>query len=143
MTQLLDLKPGDIVLEIGTGSGYQAAVLAKIVRKVYSIEIVKKLYKISTARLKALGFKNVVTRLGDGYAGWPDEAPFDGIIVTAAAPHIPPALIAQLKPGGVMVIPVGAQYSTQRLTVITKGSDGGLKMREVLPVLFVPFTGDH
>ena len=140
MSDLLDLKPGDRVLEIGTGCGYQAAVLGELAREVYTIEIVEPLAKESAARLPALGYRNVTTRAGDGYAGWPERAPFDAIIVTAAAPAVPPALIEQLKPGGRLVIPVGPQWSGQHLLVIEKDARGKTTTRSVLEVRFVPLT---
>src|SRR5262245_48568145 len=120
MTDLLELKPGDKVLEVGTGCGYQAAVLGELAKAVYTIEIVAPLAQEASARLKALGSTNVTTRAGDGYAGWAEHAPFDAIMVTAAAPEVPPALIVQLKPGGKLVIPVGAQWSGQDLLVVEK-----------------------
>ncbi|MGH8529756.1 MAG: protein-L-isoaspartate(D-aspartate) O-methyltransferase [Nevskiales bacterium] len=143
MTDLLQLQPEMSVLEIGTGSGYQAAVLAELVRQVYSIEIVEPLASEAAARLKGLGYKNITVRAGDGYQGWPAHAPFDRIIVTAAAPSVPPPLIAQLKPGGRMVIPVGESFDVQQLMVLTKDSDGKISSRPALPVRFVPLTGKH
>ena len=139
-TDLIDPKPGQVVLEVGTGSGYQAAVLAEIVRQVYSIEIVPSLARTAQARLAELGYRNIEVRIGDGYAGWPDKGPFDGIIVTAAAPRVPPALVEQLKPGAKMVIPVGGQWGVQELAVITRRADGGFDRRDVLPVRFVPLV---
>jgi protein-L-isoaspartate(D-aspartate) O-methyltransferase len=141
MTDLLQLEPGHRVLEIGTGSGYQAAVLAEITPEVYSIEIVPGLAEESAARLKRLGYTRVATRLGDGYQGWPERAPFDAIIVTAAPTRVPPPLLSQLKPGGRLVIPVGSPFLTQYLLLITKRPDGTLSTREILPVAFVPLTG--
>jgi len=143
MTDLLAPHPGDRVLEIGTGSGYQAAVLAELVKQVYTIEIIKPLGRSAAERLHALGYANVTTRIGDGYYGWPEQAPFDGIVVTAAADHVPPPLLAQLKPGGRMIIPVGSRYLTQQLVLITKKEDGTLQTRQLLPVRFVPLTGSH
>jgi protein-L-isoaspartate(D-aspartate) O-methyltransferase len=140
MTELLDSKPGDTVLEIGTGSGYQAAVLAELVAQVYSIEIIEPVGKDAAALLQQLGYRNIETRIGDGYGGWPERAPFDGIIVTAAAPHVPPALIDQLKRGGRMVIPVGAEGDVQLLQVIAKQADGTVSAQRSLPVRFVPLT---
>lgn len=140
MTDLLGVGPGDKVLEVGTGSGYQAAVLAEIVGKVYSIEIVEALGREAARALAAAGCRNVFTRIGDGYAGWPGEAPFDGIIVTAAAPSVPQPLIDQLKSGGRMVIPVGAQGGAQALFVIGKDANGSVNRRKVLDVRFVPLT---
>ena len=143
MTDLLKPKPEDAVLEIGTGSGYQTAVLAKLVRKVYSIEIISELAKSARHRLSELGFKNVEIKVGDGYYGWPEHAPYDGIIVTAAAPEIPPPLIEQLKPGGRMVIPVGQPFGYQMLKVVEKKEAGDTVIREVLGVAFVPLTGNQ
>jgi protein-L-isoaspartate(D-aspartate) O-methyltransferase len=139
-TDLVDPKPGDVVLEIGTGSGYQAAVLAEIVKQVYTIEIVPSLARRAEERLAALGYRNIEVRIGDGYLGWPEHAPFDGIVVTAAAPRIPSALVAQLKPGGKMAIPVGEEGDIQYLMLVTKRADGGVDTRRVLPVRFVPLV---
>jgi protein-L-isoaspartate(D-aspartate) O-methyltransferase len=138
MTQELDPKPADRVLEIGTGSGYQAAVLAKLVKEVYSIEIVEPLGRRAAADLKRLGFTNVHTRVGDGYAGWPDHAPFDAIIVTCAPEKVPPALVEQLKDGGRMVIPVGNESSQTLYLMVKRG--GVMQERERIPVRFVPMT---
>jgi len=143
MTDLLDLKPGDRALEIGTGSGYQAAILATLIKQVYSIEIIEPLGVTARERLTRLGFDNVQTRIGDGYYGWEEHAPFDAIIVTAAASHIPPSLIKQLKPGGRMIIPVGGQFLTQQLLLITKEAGDEVRSRQILPVAFVPLTGGH
>ncbi len=143
MTDLLDPQPGDVVLEVGTGSGYQAAVLSGLVARVYTVEIVEPLAEQVNERLQRLGYDNVVATLGDGYFGWEEHAPFDSIIVTAAATHVPPPLIEQLRPGGVMVIPVGARFSTQWLLHIEKGDDGGVVTRQVTPVRFVPLTGER
>jgi len=143
MTELLELSPGDKALEVGTGSGYQAAILAKIVKQVYTIEIVKPLAKKARERLKDLNYKNVKVQTGDGYYGWEEHAPFDVIIVTAAASHIPPPLIKQLKPGGRMVIPVGPQFFVQHLLLVEKQHDGTITQRSMLPVRFVPLTGTH
>ena len=140
MTSLLDLHPGQRVLEVGTGSGYQAAVLSHLAGEVYSIEILTPLGKRAKSTLAELGYKNVHLRIGDGYKGWPDAAPFDAIIVTAAPPRIPEPLIAQLKAGGKMVIPVGD--TLQDLLVLTKRADGGVDTARVMPVLFVPMTGE-
>ena len=140
-TELIEPEPDDVVLEIGTGSGYQAAVLAELVRQVHSVEIVERLARESAARLAALGYDNVEVLVGDGYQGRPDKAPFDGIIVTAGAPVIPEPLLQQLKPGGRMVIPVGPQHGAQDLMLIEKAADGSLRRKTVIPVRFVPFTG--
>ena len=130
------------MLEVGTGSGYQAAVLAHLGMQVFTIEIVPELGEQVAPLLERLGYA-VETRIGDGYHGWPIEAPFDGVIVTAAASHIPPPLVQQLKPGGVMVIPVGGPFSVQQLTVVEKNEDGVVRTRQVLPVVFVPLTGER
>ena len=143
MTDLLEPQPEHRILEIGTGSGYQAAVLAALVKSVFTIEIIPALADSAAERLQSLGYENVSVRSGDGYFGWPDAAPFDGIIVTAVGPDIPEELLKQLKPGGRMVLPVGTQYTAQNLTVVTKGGDGSHTTKEVLPVAFVPLTGDH
>jgi protein-L-isoaspartate(D-aspartate) O-methyltransferase len=143
MTDLLKPQPEHRVLEIGTGSGYQAAVLAKLVKEVYSIEIIAELGQQATDRLQRLGYDNVTVRTGDGYYGWQEAAPFDGIVVTAAADHIPPPLIRQLKPGGRMVIPVGSRFMVQQLVLVEKDAGGATTTRQVLPVLFVPLTGGH
>jgi protein-L-isoaspartate(D-aspartate) O-methyltransferase len=139
MTDALALKPGDRVLEVGTGSGYQAAVLSVLVRQVYSIEIVEPLATEATERLRRLGYANVTVRAGDGYRGWPDHAPFDAIIVTAAPDHIPQPLLDQLAPGGRLVVPVGKYLQT--LTRIRRTAKG-FKTEELLPVRFVPMTGE-
>ncbi len=138
MTEQLHLKPTDRVLEIGTGSGYQAAVLAEIADSVFTIEIIPELAQEAAKRLKALGYDNVVVKQGDGYNGWPEKAPFDAIIVTAAPPKIPPPLLEQLKNGGTMVLPVG-EY-VQELVVVKKSATG-MAMQNILPVRFVPMTG--
>ena len=143
MTDLLDPEPDDVVLEVGTGSGYQAAVLSGLVGRVYTIEIIEALADQARGRLQRLGYENVVTRLGDGYFGWEEHAPFDSIIVTAASTHVPPPLIEQLKPGGRMVIPVGSQFTTQWLLLIEKGADGEIVSRQIAPVRFVPLTGER
>lgn len=140
MTELLKPKPEHRVLEIGTGSGYQAAVLALLVKEVYTIEIVDPLAKRAAADLKRLGYANVFTRSGDGYRGWPEKAPFDGVIVTAAPEKIPEPLMEQLKEGGRLVIPVGPRYS-QELVVIHKTKRGAFR-EAVIPVRFVPMTGE-
>lgn len=139
MTDLLDLDEQSTVLEIGTGCGYQAAVLAEIVRQVYSLERVQSLAEAAAQRLARLGYANVQVRAADGYFGWPEYAPYDGIIVTAAAPDIPPALIEQLKPGGRLLIPLGQPYGDQQLVRAVKQPDGQLSRRDILPVAFVPF----
>lgn len=143
MTELLELVPNDKVLEIGTGSGYQAAILSEIVESVYTIEIIEPLAKQAQLRFAKLKYKNIQTRVGDGYYGWEKAAPFDAIIVTAAASHIPPPLIKQLKSGGKMIIPVGSQFLTQQLMLVEKRKDGQVRSRQVLPVSFVPLTGIH
>jgi protein-L-isoaspartate(D-aspartate) O-methyltransferase len=140
MTEALELRPNDSVLEIGTGSGYQAAVLAEIVYKVYSIEIVEPLGKKADKLLKALGYKNISVRIGDGYQGWPKEAPFDAIIVTAAPPEIPQKLVEQLKEGGRMIVPVGEDF--QQLELLLKKKGGEIEKKKLLPVRFVPMTGN-
>ena len=143
MTDLLEPGEDDVVLEVGTGSGYQAAVLAELVDQVYSIEIIEALATSAGERLKRLGYDNVTTKLGDGYYGWEEHAPFDSIIVTAAASHVPPPLIEQLKPGGRMVIPVGAQFMTQLLLLLEEDADGKIVTRQIGAVRFVPLTGEH
>jgi protein-L-isoaspartate(D-aspartate) O-methyltransferase len=143
MTQLAELEPDDSVLEIGTGSGYQAAVLAEIVRQVYTIEIVPELAESAKALLAELGYRNVETRTGDGYLGWKEKAPFDAILVTAAPPEVPPALVEQLAPGGILVIPVGPQSHMQSLMRIEKSPDGSTVAREILPVVFVPLVRER
>ncbi len=141
MTDLIDPRADQHVLEIGTGSGYQAAVLAELVAQVHSIEIIAPLAKEAAARLKALGYANIQTRAGDGYYGWEEAGPFDAILVTAAASHVPPPLIRQLKPGGRMVIPVGAHFMAQYLLLVEKTAEGQVSTRQILPVSFVPLTG--
>ena len=143
MTDLLDLKPDHKVLEIGTGCGYQAAALSELAREVYTIEIIEPLAKEAAARLAALGYRNVTARSGDGYQGWAEHAPFDAIMVTAAAREVPPALVEQLKPGGRLVIPVGPQWSDQNLVVIEKDASRKTTLRTVLAVRFVPLTRDR
>jgi len=137
---LLNPKPSDVVLEVGTGSGYQAAVLAEVVSRVYSIELIESLGKSAAKRLEELGYGNTEVRIGDGYQGWPEKAPFDGIVVTAAAPRVPQALVDQLKPGGRMVIPVGGEGEMQYLKLLVKRADGGVDEKRVLPVRFVPLV---
>ncbi len=143
MTDLIDPEPEDKVLEVGTGSGYQAAVLSPLVAEVYTIEIIPQLGIQAKDRLEAQGYDNVRCRIGDGYYGWPEAAPFDAVVVTAVAGQVPPPLIAQLKPGGTMVIPVGHRFGTQHLMMVEKQTNGELVTRQVLPVRFVPLTGTH
>jgi protein-L-isoaspartate(D-aspartate) O-methyltransferase len=143
MTDLLGLERGDRVLEVGTGSGYQAAVLAELNNEVFTVEIIPELGREVAARFERLSYKGITTRIGDGYFGWEDHAPFDGIIVTAAAAHIPPPLVRQLKPGGRMVIPVGGPFRVQQLTMVEKSATGEVTTRQLLPVAFVPLTGDR
>jgi protein-L-isoaspartate(D-aspartate) O-methyltransferase len=140
MTDLLEPAAGHRILEIGTGSGYQAAVLSHLCERVYSVERVGELAEAAAARLQALGYDNVEVRVSDGYAGWPEHAPYDGIIVTAAAPYIPPALTGQLRPGGHLVIPVGRRYGRQELLRVTKDADGALHEKAILGVAFVPLV---
>ena len=142
MTDLLDIKPGARVLEVGTGSGYQAAVLAELAREVCTIEIVDALAKEAAARLAALGYASVTVKSGDGTLGWPERAPFDAIMVTASGLDVPPALVEQLKPGGKLVIPVGPMWSGQQLLLIEKDASGKTTTRNVLRVRFVPLTRD-
>jgi protein-L-isoaspartate(D-aspartate) O-methyltransferase len=139
MTSIIDPKPGQKVLEIGTGSGYQAAVLAEILDTVYTIEIITELYNSSTKRLKELGYKNIITKNADGYFGWEKSAPFDAIVVTAAAEYIPPPLIEQLKDGGKIIIPVGTPFVTQLLILVEKKGEE-IFTTNLLPVRFVPLT---
>ena len=143
MTDLLKPTADSKVLEVGTGSGYQAAILAELVNKVYSIEIIEPLAMQAQARLAQLGYTNINTRAGDGYYGWEEAAPFDAIVVTAAASHVPPPLIKQLKVGGRMIIPVGSRFMTQELLLVSKQADGSITTRQILPVRFVPLTGKH
>lgn len=142
MTDLLDLKPGDNVLEVGTGCGYQAAVLAELAKTVRTIEIVEPLGREAAERLRRLGYDNVTTMIGDGYQGWPEHAPFDAIIVTAAPRDVPQPLVDQLKPGGRLVVPVGGHIGGQALLVLEKQHDGTVSRRQVLAVRFVPLV-DH
>jgi len=142
MTELLDLQPTDKVLEVGSGSGYQAAVLAELASAVHSVEVITELSQRAGEALAAEGYSNVVLRIGNGALGWPDEAPFDAIIVTAAARSIPAALVEQLRPGGRMIIPVGPPHGDQELVLITKDGSGEISQRNVLHVAFVPLTGD-
>ena len=142
MTDLLDLKSDDIVLEIGTGMGYQAAVLGELARQVHSIEIVEELAREASKRLKRQGYTNIETRTGNGYHGWPEHAPFDAIMVTAAPDLVPPPLIAQLKPGGRMVVPAG-NADAQQLMLVRKAADGRVEIEELLPVVFGAFVTDE
>ena len=143
MTDLLDVKSDDRVLEVGTGSGYQAAIMAELVNSVFSIEIIKPLGEKTKDRLAELQYKNIEVRIGDGYYGWKEQGPFDAIIVTAAASHIPPPLIKQLKSGGRMIIPVGSRFMVQELLIVEKDDAGKVTTRQILPVFFVPLTGRH
>ncbi len=143
MTEMAMVKPGHRVLEVGTGSGYQAAVLAQMGAEVYTIEIVEPLAERAARDLAEIGYTNIHVRAGDGYLGWPEAAPFDSVMVTAGATHVPQPLIDQLKTGGRMVIPVGKTLHTQSLRLLIKMEDGGIEERDVLPVRFVPLTGPH
>jgi len=143
MTDLAAVTSESVVLEVGTGSGYQAAVLSELASHVYSIEIIEPLGLEAKSLLQDLGYDNVTVKIGDGYHGWPEHAPFDAILVTAAAEHIPEQLTQQLKPGGRLVIPVGKQGQAQSLRILTKGADGKIEQRDVLSVAFVPLTGKH
>ncbi|MGH8500955.1 MAG: protein-L-isoaspartate(D-aspartate) O-methyltransferase [Gammaproteobacteria bacterium] len=143
MTDLLDVEADDNVLEIGTGSGYQAAVLAELAGHVYTVEIIEPLAEQAAERLAQLGYDNLTSRVGDGYHGWPEHAPFDAIMVTAGADHLPPPLVRQLKPGGTMIIPVSSGAFTQHLMLVQKTPEGAVEKRQLLPVLFVPLTGDR
>ncbi|OHC70792.1 MAG: protein-L-isoaspartate O-methyltransferase [Rhodocyclales bacterium RIFCSPLOWO2_02_FULL_63_24] len=143
MTDLIEPRPEHVVLEIGTGSGYQAAILSRLVKQVYSMEIVPQLAADARARLQRLGYDNIEVRAGNGRLGWPEHAPYDAILVAAAPGRIPPALIEQLKPGGTLVIPVGIQQVGQDLLAIKKQAGGAIEQRRVLPVAFVPLTGPH
>jgi protein-L-isoaspartate(D-aspartate) O-methyltransferase len=140
MTDFLEIKVSDTILEIGTGCGYQTAVLSLLAHKVYSLEIIESLAGAAADRLAWLGYDNVEIRCGDGHRGWPEQAPFDGIIVTAAAEQIPPALFEQLAPNGRMVLPVGSPHQTQQLYLVSRGPDGLLHKRHLLDVAFVPLT---
>lgn len=142
MTDLLDPQPPHRVLEVGTGSGYQAAILAELVQRVYSIEVIPELAEEARERLARLGYANVIVRAGDGYAGWPEQAPFDGVIVTAAAAAVPKPLLAQLRNGGRMVIPVGSRLG-QNLLLIEKSGSGEISERNLLPVAFVPLVSEQ
>jgi protein-L-isoaspartate(D-aspartate) O-methyltransferase len=142
MTDLLNVEADDRVLEVGTGSGYQAAILATLVDQVHTIEIIPELARTAGERLEQM-FPNVVTRVGDGYYGWPEAAPFDSIVVTAAAGTVPPPLVQQLKPGGRMVIPVGSRFAVQHLMLVEKDRNGSVTTRQLLPVQFVPLLGQR
>lgn len=141
MSDLAQVQPGDKVLEVGTGSGYQAAVMAQLAEAVYTIEIIEPLGLQAKERLRRLGYDKVRVRLGDGYHGWEEHAPYDAILVTAAASHVPPPLVRQLRPGGRMVIPVGASFMVQQLVLVEKYRDGSISTRQIVPVDFVPLTG--
>lgn len=143
MTDLAKVGPQAKALEVGTGSGYQAAILAELAQRVYTIEIIPELADEARQRLRRLGFDRVEIRQGDGYYGWEEAAPFDLILVTAAASHVPPPLIRQLKPGGRMVIPVGGRFQVQQLLLVEKTLEGEVHTRQILPVRFVPLTGEH
>ncbi len=142
MTDLLEPGSDDVMLEVGTGSGYQAAVLAQLVRKVYSVEIIERLAMRARSRFERLAYRNVENRVGDGYLGWQEHAPYDGIVVTAAASHVPPMLVEQLKPGARLVIPVGQPHLSQTLRVVEKQDGGEVTTRDILSVAFVPLTRD-
>ena len=141
MTDLVRPEPSNVVLEVGTGSGYQAAVLSRLVRRVYSLEVVQPLAEAAAKRLARLGYDRVEVKWGDGWGGWPEHAPYQAIVVTAAAPEMPTELLSQLAPGGRMILPLGAPYTTQVLVLVEKHSDGRISERDVLPVAFVPMTG--
>ncbi len=143
MTDLLDLDEDDKVLEVGTGCGYQSAILSLLAREVYSVEIVEPLATVASTRLRDLGYANVAVRHGDGYHGWPEQAPFNGIIVTATADQVPPPLIEQLAENGKLIIPLGSTGGPQKLTLVSKDNLGKVRSRFVLDVAFVPLTGDH
>ncbi|MEA3291961.1 MAG: protein-L-isoaspartate(D-aspartate) O-methyltransferase [Pseudomonadota bacterium] len=138
MTEMLDLDEDSIVLEVGTGSAYLAAILAELVKRLYTIEIVEPLARQAAEKLKSLGYENVEVRFGDGYNGWPEHAPFDAIMVTATGDEIPPPLVSQLRPGGRMILPLGRPYSFQKLVLVEKTPQGEIRQRDVLPVAFVP-----
>ena len=142
MTDLLELTDASVVLEIGTGSGYQAAILSQLARQVYTIERIPELARIAQQRLSEMGYDNVEIRCSDGYLGWPEKGPFDGIVVTAAAPDVPPALLEQLGPGGRMVIPIGLPYNHQELMLVTRDKQGKTETRDILGVAFVPMIED-
>ena len=142
MTHLLEIQPDDKVLEIGTGSGYQAAVAAELASQVYTVEIISELAASADKRLKSIGYSNIFVKAGDGWYGWPEAAPFDGILVTAVAPEIPPQLLTQLAVGGKLVMPVGHARGNQELVLITRHSPDEISSKDILPVRFVPFTGE-
>lgn len=141
MTELLQLKPEHKVFELGTGSGYQAAVASKVAGMVYTVEIYEELAKSARKRFESLGYTNIHARPGDGYFGWPEHAPFDAIIVTAASDHIPPPLLDQLKPGGRLIIPLGSPFSIQQLVLVSKDPAGKITQRPIIAVRFVPLLG--
>jgi protein-L-isoaspartate(D-aspartate) O-methyltransferase len=143
MTEILNLDRDSVVLEVGTGSGYQAAILSVLVKKVYTIEIIPELAESASERLQRLEYNNITVKTADGYYGWPERAPFDAIIVTAAAGHVPPPLIEQLKNGGRMIIPVGGAFMTQSLVLVIKDETGNITTQNIMPVIFVPLTGEH
>jgi len=140
MTDLLEPQAGQCILEIGTGSGYQTAILSRLCAMVYTVEVVRALGEAAVERLQALGYHNIQSHIGNGYTGWPEHAPYDGIIVTAAAGTVPPALVEQLKPGGRLVIPVGEPYGYQNLQLLEKDGTGGVHTRTILGVAFVPLV---
>lgn len=140
MSEQLDIEPGERVLEVGTGSGYQAAILAQMTTNVYTIEIVPELARAAGKTFERLGYDRIALREGDGYFGWPEAAPFDAIVVTAAAEHVPPPLVEQLKRGGTMCIPVGARFGVQYLLLVEKDEAGKVTTRNLMPVRFVPLT---
>lgn len=141
MTDLARIGPNDVVFETGTGAGYHAAILSLLAKRVYSVEVIEPLARSAARRLARLGYRNVETRAGDGYFGWPEKGPYDVIIIKEAVDHIPPALLKQLKPGGRMVLPLGPLSRTQQLTLVEKSKDGRIKKTEILPVRFSPFQG--
>ena len=141
MTDILKLDLQSKVLEIGTGSGYQAAVAAELAQQVYTIEIIKELGESADQRLKDLGYSNIEAKVADGYYGWPEKGPFEAIIVTAASSHVPPALIEQLQPGGRLVIPLGSPWRAQELVLLTKEADGSVRSKGLMAVRFVPMLG--
>ena len=142
MTHLLEIQPDDRILEIGTGSGYQAAIAAELASQVYTVEIISELADLADKRLKSIGYTNVLVKAGDGWYGWPEAAPFDGILVTAVAPEIPPQLLSQLAVGGRLVMPVGHPRGSQELVLITRLSSSEISSKDILPVRFVPMTGE-